>query len=168
MMPCLEFNYQITLWMRCGDLKWLNRQQTSFLPQHVTMKSVFMQWIQNNHWFLRTETIQLSLQQGPTIVAFLCAADLTLKIASSSSLPRRARTTSQKRKSISPSHHPTSSTIIFLIIKRTNAETITIIPPLQKKTNKKKHSQWKMFFLQDKSFIIIYCKCHVINVMCWV
>lgn len=86
---------------------------------------------------------------------------------------RRARTTSQRHKSTSPSHHPTSSTIIFLIITRTNAETITIIPLLQKNKNKKTTTKKTSIPTEnvlpwDKSFIIIYCKCHVINVMCWV
>lgn len=68
-----------------------------------------------------------------------CARHLNSRLLNiTSSVPRRARTTSQRRKSSSPSHHPTSSTIIFLTIKRTNAETNTIILPLQKKTKTKK------------------------------
>lgn len=89
---------------------------------------------------------------------------------------RRARTTSQRHKRTSPSHRPTSSTITFLIIKRTNAEANTIILPLQKKRRKKTEkspeksipTEKSSSFLQDKSFMILYCKCHVINVMCWV
>lgn len=86
-----------------------------------------------------------------------------------SSVHRRARTTSQRHKCVSPSRHPTSSTIIFIIIKRTNAETITIILPWQKKKEIKKKSipsRKSSSFLRDKSFMTIYCKCHVINVMC--
>lgn len=85
------------------------------------------------------------------------------------SVYRRARTTTHRRKHVTPSRHPTSSTIIFIIIKRTNAETNTIILLWQKKRNqRKKYSHWKSSsFLQDKSFMTIYCKCHVINVMCW-
>lgn len=37
----------------------------------------------------------------------------------------------------------------------------------KKKKSRKKSIPTEKFFLQDKSFMTIYCKCHVINVMCW-
>lgn len=86
-----------------------------------------------------------------------CARHLTCRLLNITfSVPRRARTMSQKHKSISPSHHPTSSTIIFLTIKRTNAETNTIILPLQKKKSRKKHSHWKEFFLPSRQIFYDY------------
>lgn len=115
-----------------------------------------------NSWLLKLNSVWMNWLKSPVII---------LSWSVFFSVHRRARTTSQRRKCVTPSHHPTSSTIIFIIIKRTNAETNTIILPWQKKKkmkSKKKHSHWKSSsFLQDKSFMTIYCKCHVINVMCW-
>lgn len=76
------------------------------------------------------------------------------------SVHRRARTTSQRRKRITTIRHPTSSTIIFIIIKRTNAETITIILPWQKRNQEKKHSHWK-----SSSFKTNLLWLYIVNVM---